>query len=102
MSQRVFALKHRGSLRIFRLLLLCGLTENECPWIIGGGERPGCHAPGLFLWISPADVARHSAGSRTSSQREMRLIVEPSSVKLYISPLGSRMNPMTGLEIRSV
>ena len=29
----------------------------------------------------------------------MRLIFEPSSVRLYISPVGSRTNPMTGLVI---
>ena len=29
----------------------------------------------------------------------MRLIFEPSSVRLYISPVGSSTNPMTGLVI---
>ena len=35
-------------------------------------------------------------------QREMRLIFEPSSVRLYMSPAGSRMKPSTGLVRLSV
>jgi hypothetical protein len=34
-----------------------------------------------------------------SSQRLMRVIFEPSRVKLYISPLLSKMKPTTGLAI---
>ena len=37
-----------------------------------------------------------------NAQREMRLIFEPSSVRLYMSPAGSRMKPSTGLVRLSV
>src|SRR5579871_1613443 len=36
---------------------------------------------------------------RPADYFEMREIFEPSSVKLYIKPFGSRMNPTTGLVI---
>ena len=45
---------------------------------------------------------RPPSGSCAARHREMRLIFEPSKVKLYISPVGSRMNPITGLVSFSV
>ena len=39
---------------------------------------------------------------RTKARYRMRLIFEPSSVKLYMRPCGSRIKPTTGLVILSV
>ena len=47
-------------------------------------------------------LVRHARGlllpeCRLLAQRVMRLIFEPSSVRLYMRPAGSRMKPRTGL-----
>ena len=49
----------------------------------------------IKLWSGSRAAGRDAANDHC----EMRVIFDPSRVKLYIRPSGSRMNPMTGLVI---
>src|ERR1700730_7288240 len=59
-------------------------------------ERP------CLVAVPIGPLGQNMDSSLASSQGEIRLILEPSSVKLSINPSGSRMNPITGSVILSV
>ena len=77
------------------------ITEqiDQCP--LRAKSRPNAQGTNRYRRRRRSLLAILSAGLR-SRQRDMRLILVPSSVRLYISPLPSKMNPTMGLPILDV